>query len=156
MSVAFRRESDEEHLEPKFERPLPAGPNIVTRRGLDLIAERIAALQAAVAAAPDTEAAAAPARDLRYWQRRQATAQLAAPPSGTRVEFGTIVSFTLNGRPRTLAIVGDDEADPAAGQISVHAPLARAMLGAEPGEVLPFGGAEDAIAIVAVDLPPAE
>ena len=27
MSVAFRRESDEEHLEPIFEIPLPPGPN---------------------------------------------------------------------------------------------------------------------------------
>jgi transcription elongation GreA/GreB family factor len=154
MSVAFRRESDEEHLEPKFERPVPAGPNIVTPRGLQLIAERIAELQATIAAAPDAEASAVPARDLRYWQARQVTAQLAPAPSGTRVEFGTIVRFTLNGRPRTLAIVGDDEADPAAGQISVNAPLARAMLGAEPGEELPFGGVEDAITIVAVDLPP--
>ena len=30
MSVAFRRESDEEHLEPKFELPIPPGPNYVT------------------------------------------------------------------------------------------------------------------------------
>jgi len=30
MSVAFRRESDEEHLEPKFELPVPPGPNFVT------------------------------------------------------------------------------------------------------------------------------
>ena len=28
MSVAFRRESDEEHLEPKFELPLPAGAEL--------------------------------------------------------------------------------------------------------------------------------
>ena len=34
MSVAFRRDSDEEHLEPKFELPIPAGPNLVTLRGL--------------------------------------------------------------------------------------------------------------------------
>ena len=37
MSVAFRRESDEEHLEPKFEIPIPPGPNLVTARGLALI-----------------------------------------------------------------------------------------------------------------------
>ena len=40
MSVAFRRESDEEHLEPKFELPLPPGPNLVTSRGLKLIEAR--------------------------------------------------------------------------------------------------------------------
>ena len=37
MSVAFRRESDEEHLEPKFELPIPPGPNLVTERGLALV-----------------------------------------------------------------------------------------------------------------------
>ena len=40
MSVAFRRESDEEHLEPKFELPIPPGPNLVTERGYALIKAR--------------------------------------------------------------------------------------------------------------------
>ena len=40
MSVAFRRDSDEEHLEPKFELPIPSGPNLVTARGLALIGAR--------------------------------------------------------------------------------------------------------------------
>ncbi|HEY6814163.1 MAG TPA: nucleoside-diphosphate kinase, partial [Croceibacterium sp.] len=56
MSVAFRRESDEEHLEPKFELPIPPGPNLVTARGLALIAGRVAALEAGIAAAADDEA----------------------------------------------------------------------------------------------------
>ena len=43
MSVAFRRESDEEHLEPKFELPIPPGPNLVTARGLALIAVLVGA-----------------------------------------------------------------------------------------------------------------
>ena len=30
MSVAFRRDSDEEHLEPKFELPIPPGETVVT------------------------------------------------------------------------------------------------------------------------------
>ena len=42
MSVAFRRESDEEHLEPKFERPIAPGPNLVTPRGLALIGAIVA------------------------------------------------------------------------------------------------------------------
>ncbi len=33
MSVAFRRETDDEHLEPKFEIPIPPGPNRVTAQG---------------------------------------------------------------------------------------------------------------------------
>ena len=37
MSVAFRRESDEEHKEPRFELPIPAGPNLVTEDGPKVI-----------------------------------------------------------------------------------------------------------------------
>ncbi|MEO6389118.1 MAG: nucleoside-diphosphate kinase, partial [Croceibacterium sp.] len=109
MSVAFRRDSDEEHLEPKFELPLPAGPNRVTARGLALIAQRIADLEAELAAelarTPDPAAAdpvirAALQRDLRYWNTRQITAELAPVPSGDKVELGTQVSVRLNGKPR--------------------------------------------------------
>jgi hypothetical protein len=49
MSVAFRRESDEEHLEPRFELPIPSGPNLVTQRGLQLIRERVDELEALAA-----------------------------------------------------------------------------------------------------------
>ena len=153
MSVAFRRESDEEHLEPKFELPIPAGPNLVTARGLRLIEDRVASLQASIAHAGNPAAIASLQRDLRYWQTRQVTADLAPLPSGAKVEFGTEVRFTLNGKPRTLRIVGDDEAAPAAGLISFNAPLSRAMLGAQAGELLPFGDVEDAIEILSVDVP---
>ncbi len=155
MSVAFRRESDEEHLEPKFELPIPPGPNRVTRRGLALIAERIAALEADIAKVPATdEPARAPLqRDLRYWTARQVSAELAPVPTGDKVEFGVEVTIRLRGAEKTFRIVGDDEADPAAGLLSFNAPLARAMLGAEPGEVLAFAGEEDAIEILAVSVP---
>jgi transcription elongation GreA/GreB family factor len=150
MSVAFRRESDEEHREPKFELPIPPGPNLVTARGLALMGERIAALEAGLAACGDEAARTALQRDLRYWQARQVTAELAPPPAGDKVEFGTQVTLTLNGRRRTFRIVGDDEADPAAGLLSFTAPLSRAMLGAEPGDVLAFGEVADAIEILEV------
>ncbi len=152
MSVAFRRESDEEHLEPKFELPIPAGPNLVTNRGLRLIGERIAGLQAAMAEAEDESVLTRLQRDLRYWTTRQITAELAPRPDGDKVEFGTKVTFLLNGKTKTLLIVGDDEADPASGLISFNAPLSRAMMGAQSGDVLPFGGAEDAIEILEIDV----
>ena len=153
MSVAFRRESDEEHLEPKFELPIPAGPNLVTARGLRLIEERITELEASIAHAHDPANMASLQRDLRYWQTRQVTAELAPMPSGAKVEFGTKVSFKLNGRPRTLRIVGDDEAAPTAGLISFNAPLSRAILGAQDGDLLPFANVEDAIEILSVEVP---
>ena len=153
MSVAFRRESDEEHLEPRFELPIPPGPNLVTERGLALIGERIAALEAGNAAAADEAARAAVQRDLRYWTARQLSAELAPLPAGDKVEFGVTVKIRLRGTEKTFRIVGDDEADPAAGLLSFNAPLARAMLGAEPGDRLPFAGEDDAIEVLAVAVP---
>ena len=50
MSVAFRREGDDEHMEPKFELPIPPGPNLVTARGLAHIRAKLAALEAQLAA----------------------------------------------------------------------------------------------------------
>jgi transcription elongation GreA/GreB family factor len=156
MSVAFRRESDEEHLEPKFELPIPAGPNLVTARGLALIARRIAELEADLARATEESAVATLKRDLRYWQTRQITAEPAPIPHGDKVELGVRVQVLLNGTPKTFEIVGDDEADPAAGLIAFSAPLARAMLGTEVGEVLPFNNVADGLEIVAIDVRPGD
>ena len=150
MSVAFRRDSDEEHLEPKFELPIPLGPNLVTARGLALIDGCVADLESRIEASTDEAEIAKLKRDLRYWQTRQITAQVAPAPAGNHIEFGSRVSITLNGKPRIFQIVGDDEADPAAGLISFTAPLSRAMLGAEAGEVLPFGEMADAIEILEI------
>lgn len=156
MSVAFRRESDEEHKEPEFEIPIPPGPNLVTAHGKALIDAEVAALEAKVAELAGTGASAdalKPAkRSLRYWQTRQASAQLAPVPSGDTVEFGTSVTFTLGGQERALSIVGYDEAEPGAGSISFTSPLARALLGAEVGDWLSYGGVHDAIEILAISI----
>lgn len=153
MSVAFRRDGDEEHLEPRFELPIPAGPNLVTARGLELIDHTIRTLQENLAVATDEAAIASIKRDLRYWQARRITAELPEPPDGTKVAFGVTAHLLLNGKPKSFRIVGDDEADPASGMISFKSPLSQAILGAEVGDVLPFGTAEDAIRVVAVELP---
>lgn len=155
MSVAFRRESDDEHLEPKFEIPIPSGPNLVTACGLALIGERIGELEARLEAGGEEAAIAAIKRDLRYWQTRQITAQLVPEPDGETVEFGTTVTFALNGKENTLAIVGDDEADPAKGKIAFSAPLGRALMGSETGEFVDFGGKQDAIEVLAITVPAA-
>ena len=139
MSVAFRRESDEEHKEPRFELPIPPGPNLVTAAGLTR-----------VAAETDELALADAQRSLRYWRTRLATAERAPPPPGDEAAFGSRVTFRLNGAARSVDIVGDDEADPAAGKIAFSAPLARALIGAGPGDFSDFNGKTDAIEIVAV------
>lgn len=154
MSVAFRRDGDDEHLEPKFEIPIPPGPNLVTARGLTLIGDRVAELEgqveALVARGADQAAIDSARRDLRYWQTRQVTAEVVQVPSGETVEIGARVTFRHKGKERDLAIVSDDEADPAAGKVSFSAPLARALMHAEVGDLLEFGGEEDALEVLAI------
>ena len=152
MSVAFRRESDEEHLEPKFELPHPPGPNLVTARGLALIEARNAELEAAVAAEPTPEQLLILQRDLRYWRARLTTAQLAPAPSGEIVAFGTSVTIEQDGTTRTLDIVGHDESEPGAGRIAFTAPLAKALIGSEIGEEIDPPGPGAPITVTAIDV----
>jgi len=149
MSVAFRRDGDDEHLEPKFEIPIPPGPNLVTARGKALIDEKVTALETAIASA-EPERVEALKRELRYWQTRQVTAEMVPASSGQTVEIGTTVSFRLNGKARVLSIVGDDEADPGAGLVAFSSPLARALMGAEVGEMVDWAGQEGAIEVQAI------
>lgn len=150
MSVAFRRESDDEHMEPKFELPIPPGPNWVTARGLRRTREKVEAIEGLDTSEMDEAADGKVKRELRYWRTRLATADLRPAPDGATVAFGTWVEYRHNGQDKRVAIVGDDEADPHAGRISFTSPLARAMMDAEPGERIDFAGKADAIAIVAV------
>lgn len=150
MSVAFRRDCDEEHLEPKFEMPIPSGPNLVTAGGLAHIQAKVTELEAVLPGLAEEAEIAATRRELRYWRTRQATAQLVVKPDGERVSFGSIVAFQMNGKTRSITIVGDDEADPAAGFLSFSAPLCRAMMDAEVGDFVDFGNKAEAIEILSV------
>lgn len=150
MSVAFRREGDDEHKEPEFELPIPVGPNLVTPRGLKLIADRVALLDAAIAAESDAEALKKLRRDQRYWTTRHATAEIAPPPQAGIAGIGSTVTIARAGSEQRFTIVGHDEADPANGLIAFTAPLARAVIGAEAGERVDFAGVVDAIDIVDV------
>lgn len=148
LSVAFRRESDEEHKEPRFELPIPVGPNLVTARGLALIEARVAETEALVASGEDEARLEEAKRELRYWRTRLATAQVAPPPPPDEVAFGSRVGFRQNGALRSIDIVGDDEADPAGGRIAFSAPLARALIGACVGDLVDFAGREEALEVV--------
>ena len=152
MSVAFRRESDEEHKEPRFELPIPPGPNLVTSSGLQLIDDKLAGIEASLSTCSDKDAREALLRDKRYWQTRQTTAQLAPISSGEEVAFGTRVKFRHKAKDRTIDIVGTDEADPASGRIAFVAPLARAIMGATIGESCAFDGDDQAIEILAIEV----
>lgn len=150
VSVAFRRESDDEHMEPKFELPIPPGPNWVTARGLRLTREKVEALEAVDTGAMEEEAGKKHKRVLRYWRTRLATAELRPMADGETVAFGTQVTYRLNRHEKTVALVGDDEADPHEGRISFSSPLARAMMEAEVGEKADFAGKSEAVEIVAI------
>jgi len=55
----------------------------------------------------------------------------------TEVAFGLCVTVAdEDGIQSTYAIVGEDEADPALHRIAPHSPLARALFGARPGDVV--------------------
>jgi len=149
MSVAFRRESDDEHLEPKFERPIAPGPNLVTARGLALIDAEVARLNAALEQASDEERPAL-LREQRYWHTRQTTAEVVPAPEPGEIGIGSRVTIRMGGSERVVEIVGGDEADPAEGRIGYQAPLARALIGAEVGETVEFGGKADAIKVVRI------
>lgn len=148
MSVAFRRENDDEHLEPKFEIPIAPGPNLVTPRGRRLIAARLADLDTQIAGATDEETTKALKRDHRYWGTRLTTAEVVPTPGDDEVAIGSRVAFTLDGKRRTIDITGGDEADAAQNRIAFSAPLARALIGLAPGETADFAGRSDVIEVL--------
>ena len=150
MSVAFRRESDEEHLEPRFDLPIPPGPNYVTPAGLAQIEARVAELERAVEAGGTEEQVKAVKRDLRYWRQRQSSAIPAPTPAAGVVGIGSTVTFTLRDKRQVMTITGHDEADPSQGKIAFGSPLARALLGLAAGDFADFAGEEEAIEVVAV------
>ena len=76
------------------------------------------------------------ARDLRYWEIRKSTAELAPPPADDTVSFGSTVTIRRKGRAQTFRIVGVDEADASKGLISFRSPLAQSILGATRGDLL--------------------
>lgn len=154
MSVAFRRESDDDHKEPEFELPIAVGPNLVTPRGLRLLGEDVARLEAELAATKDEDTRKKLQRRLRYFHTRQATAEVQAPPADGSIGIGSRVTYRLNNAEKTITIVGGDEADPASGCVAFSAPLARALIGAEAGESVEYQNREDAITILAVAADP--
>lgn len=158
MSVAFTREEDYEARAADLpDRPISPHANLVTASGLAAIERELEAAKAAYAAAQaagevstDRTAMARATRDLRYWSSRRASAQLTEPaPEPGKVQFGGAVEIEReDGRSQTFRIVGEDEADPAAGSISYVSPMARALLGKSVGDLAVVNGAE--VEVIAV------
>jgi len=156
MAVAFTREEDlETRASDLPDRPISPHANLVTQSGLDLIEQALAEARAAYAAAQtdtvsaDRTAMSRATRDLRYWSARRASAQLTDPEiDADKVQFGRTVEVERqDGRRQTFRIVGEDEADPAAGSISYVSPLARALMGKEAGDLVTVGGEVEIISV---------
>ena len=147
MSRAFTKETAESAPPP--ERMVDDGPNPVTPEGLAQIDAHIARLESAMATEANVLLRETLARDLRYWTVRKATAELVPPiidnqrggnnGKGGTVAFGSTVTIRRKGARQTFRIVGVDQADPARGLISFRSPMAAAIMGAGPGEVVEAG-----------------
>jgi transcription elongation GreA/GreB family factor len=148
MSRAFVRETD--GIDDLPERSVSDHPNEVTRGGLEQIEAALAAAQddyAAAQAAGDREGLSRAGRDLRYWTARRSTAVVVPEPEDNSVvRFGhTVTIIRSGGREQTFRIVGEDEANPAAGTISQISPLARALFGRGVGDIVSVAGGETEI-----------
>ena len=158
MSRAFVKESDDDQAAGELpERPLPPHVNYVTPKGLEVLQARVRELGVAherLKRESEEDSAARQKlreveRDLRYFhsQLERATPVDTENQPREEVHFGAIVKIEDDeGVKQEFAIVGDDEADVAAGKISWASPLARALLGAKIGDTIawhrPAGEAE--------------
>ena len=145
MSRAFVNEDAGNDRPDLPELPVPPGPNHVTPSGLAGLHDRLGQRQAdlvALKARPDRldklpEAAAE--RDLRWLEARLKAAVVIDPVAHdlTEVAFGLAVTVAdADGWETTYEITGEDEADAPRHRIAPHSPLARALLGAQVGDVV--------------------
>jgi transcription elongation factor GreB len=139
MSRAFVKEQDNVPPDDPPEFEIGAGPNLVTRAGLDRINAKVSEIEEKLAAAPGADTRLLLMRDLRYWVTRKNSARIFVPSNPNEVEFGSKVTIERGGRRQTFAIVGEDEAEPGAGRINWRSPLAEAILGARVGDIVEMG-----------------
>jgi transcription elongation GreA/GreB family factor len=145
MSRAFVNEDAGADRPDLPERPVPPGPNLVTPRGLAALQTDLARRQADLATLKtrpdrlDKLPEAAAERDIRWLEARLKAAVVIDPSTHdlTKVAFGLAVTVAdPEGMETTYQITGEDEADATHHRIAPTSPLARALLGAEVGDVV--------------------
>jgi transcription elongation GreA/GreB family factor len=134
MSRAFTKETAESAPPP--ERMVDEGPNLVTPEGLAQIEAHIARIEASMKSEANVLLRETLARDLRYWEIRKVSAEVVQPSTDDTVSFGSTVTIQRKDRTQTFRIVGVDEADASNGMISYRSPVAQAVLGARPGDII--------------------
>ncbi|MBX6323848.1 MAG: GreA/GreB family elongation factor [Rhodospirillaceae bacterium] len=147
MSRAFVKEDDGAEVSDELpERPQSPYPNHVTQRGLELLEAQLKRLQEQRQKLQEDpeglmnrESLKLVERDIRYVQERIERAVVIDPATQPhdQVAFGARVETEdEEGERRVFTLVGEDEADPAAGLISWVSPLGRALTGARVGDVV--------------------
>jgi transcription elongation factor GreB len=160
VSRAFVKEGDGD-LDPLPDLPLSPHPNYVTPRGLAALQARLLDTQTtltALRARADRlnklpEAAAE--RDIRYIEARLRSAILIDPAQSplTEVAFGLCVTVRDGqGHDSRYEITGEDETDAALGRIAPTSPLARALLGAQRGDVVTWAKPSGAILLEIMEI----
>ena len=145
MSRAFVKEPDgDEVVDDLPERKISPHPNYVTPRGQQLLQEQLQHAEAERQRLQGKEemsakqALARVERDLRYLRQRVPQAILVIPPDNPseQVCFGMWVEVLEGQIIRKFQIVGEDEALNKQQLISWVSPLAKAVLGAQVGDLV--------------------
>jgi transcription elongation GreA/GreB family factor len=139
MSRAFVNEDNAAaQADQPVERQVSEQPNYVTAQGLAQLQEKVAELQtlhaeqSARGEQADKQRLADLQRDLRYFNQRLSSAQVAvAATSRDKVQIGSWVTYAdEHDTERRVQLVGEDQADASKGLINWGSPLGRALLGA--------------------------
>jgi len=151
MSRAFIKEDagDSDELP---ERHQSSAPNYVTPEGMAALRRRADELRARLESlAQDSPQRREVRREARYCEGRLASAILVAPGAcpPDEVRFGACVDLEApEGARRTVSIVGQDEADEAAGKIAWDSSLALKLMGARVGTRIEAGDALCTVAAI--------
>jgi transcription elongation GreA/GreB family factor len=139
MSRAFVNEDNAAaQADQPVERQVSEQPNYVTPQGLAQLQAKVAELQSlhaeqsARGEQADKQRLADLQRDLRYFNQRLSSAQVAvAATSRDKVQIGSWVTYAdEHDTERRVQLVGEDQADASKGLINWGSPLGRALLGA--------------------------
>lgn len=143
MSRAFVNEDNAAaQADQPVERQVSDQPNYVTPAGLAQLQAKVAELQQLHneqtdnGEQADKQRLADLERDLRYFNQRLQSAQVVTAARSTeKVQIGSRVTFANeHDSEQTVQLVGEDQADAAAGLINWGSPLGRALLGAQLGD----------------------
>ncbi len=165
MSRAFVKEDSDAPEEPVKKQP-SGRPNYVTPRGLEqlkLKAAQLAALRLRLLAKKRPEEPRAldlqqTEIDLAYYEGQVKSARLVDNRglAAGDIRFGAAIKVRdRSGAEREYLVVGEDEADSAAGKLNWASPLAAALLGRKAGESVSVAlrGGEISLVVVSVIYP---